>query len=503
MENPPHIYLESIYNLRIPHNRSLQREVGEQKRANMSRKGDNGAKPLGFMKRLSPSVNYFEPPPASTTSGGRPSQTEPELILLLTWMGARESHIAKYVHEYRALFPSSRILVAQCPFTHIVMPFLAWMQIRAAVPILQAVIESEPSTSDLLSSDSNESTGLLVKDSTAPPRVLIHAFSNGGISSTQFLYGALKRAFGGGPLILPRHVFIFDSCPGTFKWRNTVTAVMQVVPRWTSPAIHVAVFAVWLFYRVVPLLHPRQTVNARAMRNPSLQAFEVRRTYLYGTDDKMIPPADVEEQAALAVEAGFHVRLERFKDATHVAIPMFERDRYWRAVKESWYGEEPESLTGVVVEGDGGRLEKEADWEVVREIKIIDHEKPIQEEAGILAGDIQDDVQSAVKSVEETAQALVNSTPSTVETAAKKAEQQPDTALETTGSKAEDLKADAYAAIEQGETQTRQIVANTAQAGVSKTQEEPRKVESEPSTVEQGQPAAGGKSKKGKKNKTR
>ncbi|KAK8145245.1 hypothetical protein G3M48_004722 [Beauveria asiatica] len=418
------------------------------------------ADPLGFMQRLSPSVTYYEPTTSTIASGSSNSRADPELVLLSTWMGARENHIAKYVQGYRVIFPTSRILVAQCPFTHVVMPFLAWTQIRPAVPILKEVVESE-TRQKVKDDDSSVLTG----NSTAP-RVLIHAFSNGGISSTLFLYNALKRSLGG-KFTLPQHVFIFDSCPGTFRWRNTARAIMKILPRWSSPAVHAVLFSIWLFYRIIPVLQPRQNVNSRTIRNPRFQEFEARRTYLYGTSDQMIPPTDVEHEAGLAAEAEFNVRLERFEDATHVAIPMSHPERYWRVVRESWYGEEP--TTSIVVQAsDGGheKLEAEISSETVaRRISLVDNEKSISEEAGILVEDIKNDGKETIAAVEKSAQKVSKSAQSTLENATAKSEEIKKESGAITAKaqlKAQDLKADAHAAIEKGQATLKQLKANAA-----------------------------------------
>ncbi|KAM3550730.1 hypothetical protein MY1884_008089 [Beauveria asiatica] len=416
--------------------------------------------PLGFMQRLSPSVTYYEPTTSTIASGSSNSRADPELVLLSTWMGARENHIAKYVQGYRVIFPTSRILVAQCPFTHVVMPLLAWTQIRPAVPILKEVVESE-TRQKVKDDDSSVLTG----NSTAP-RVLIHAFSNGGISSTLFLYNALKRSLGG-KFTLPQHVFIFDSCPGTFRWRNTARAIMKILPRWSSPAVHAVLFSIWLFYRIIPVLQPRQNVNSRTIRNPRFQEFEARRTYLYGTSDQMIPPTDVEHEAGLAAEAGFNVRLERFEDATHVAIPMSHPERYWRVVRESWYGEEP--TTSIVVQAsDGGheKLEAEISSETVaKRISLVDNEKSISEEAGILVEDIKNDGKETIAAVEKSAQKVSKSAQSTLENATAKSEEIKKESGAITAKaqlKAQDLKADAHAAIEKGQATVKQLKANAA-----------------------------------------
>ncbi|KAJ3486326.1 hypothetical protein NLG97_g6639 [Lecanicillium saksenae] len=424
--------------------------------------GAEPARPLGFMQRLSPTVTFYEPTASTIASSSSKSRADPELVLLSTWMGARESHIAKYVQEYRVLFPESRILVAQCPFTHVVMPFLAWTQIRPAVHILKDVVDSE--SREVAKDDSSS----ILTGKATTPRVLIHAFSNGGVSTTMFLYAALKRSFAG-KFALPQNIFIFDSCPGTFKWRNTARAIMQVLPRWSSPMVHAVLFSVWLFYRVVPVLQPRQNVNSRAIRNPRLQEYEIRRTYVYGTDDQMIPPSDIEREAGLAAEAGFNVRLECFEDATHVAIPKFHRDRYWRVVKESWYGEEPTTLKHLVVEGknsSGGDLAAEIGSETVtKEINLVDNENSISREAEILATDLKRDGRDAVKAIEQAAQEASKNAHALVGDATGKADdinRKSHLISEKAQANVDELKTDAYATIEQGQAKVQQLTTNAA-----------------------------------------
>lgn len=269
------------------------------------------------MQRLSPSVTYYEPSEKQLAASEGTTRSDPELVLILTWMGAREEHINKYAESYRALFPRSRILIAQCPLAHVVYPWLSFTQIRPAIPIIKQFLPEKPG---------DETRGR--------PRVLLHAFSNGGVSTTIQIYTKLKKQLGG-KLVLPRHAFIFDSCPGTFHWRRTALAITLTAPKWTSPIVHAVLALIYVIYKL-PFLESPQNRNAKAIRNPQHRASETSRTYLYTTNDKLIPPAEVEEQARLAKDAGFNVRLERFVGPDHCAIAKAEPDRYWKAVRETW-----------------------------------------------------------------------------------------------------------------------------------------------------------------------
>ncbi|KAJ6440797.1 indole-diterpene biosynthesis protein PaxU [Purpureocillium lavendulum] len=285
--------------------------------------------PLGFMQRLSPTVAYLDPGHAPQSS------SDPELILMLSWMAARDEHIAKYIARYRAMFPTSRILLIRCPLSRVWLPWIARRDMRPALPILRAMAERE--------TDAKEAGG--GGRARPRPRVLVQMFSNGGISTAVHLKQMLTaRPIGGGLASLPRYVLALDSCPGYFRWRNTHRALLQTLPWWTSPFMHCAI-AVACIYHALRRVPAAQNQNARAIRVPKLAARECRRTYLYGTGDDMVYYRDVEDNARKAEEAGFVVRLERFEGARHVAIARAEPERYWRALRDTWDGDG---------DGDGG-----------------------------------------------------------------------------------------------------------------------------------------------------
>jgi len=295
----------------------------------------SGTAPLGFMQRLSPTVAYLDP-------GHVPqAASDPELILMLSWMAARDEHIAKYIARYRALFPTSRILLIRCPLSRVWLPWIARRDMRPALPILGSLADKAAATTTDTDTDKNGGA-------SQRPRVLVQIFSNGGISTAVHLKHMLaaRRSRGGGAGVgletLPRYVLVLDSCPGYFRWRNTHRALLQTLPWWTSPFMHAAI-AVACIYHALRRLPAAQNQNASAIRAPQLAARECRRTYLYGTGDDMVYYRDVEDNARRAEAAGFVVRLERFEGARHVAIARAEPERYWRAVRDAWDGDDRSS----------------------------------------------------------------------------------------------------------------------------------------------------------------
>ncbi|GAB0131977.1 hypothetical protein EsDP_00000428 [Epichloe bromicola] len=270
---------------------------------------------LSWMTRLSPAVTYHDPrkepspSPAPSLAG-----SDPELILLLSWMGAREVHIAKYVAHHRRIYPSSRILVAQCPLTHVVFPWRTRRDLAPSLPHLRSLSERQ--------AEAGHET----------PRMLIHIFSNGGVHTASHLLTMLR---GTTAPTLPRYVVVFDSCPGYFRWMSSYNALMQMLPWWTGPVVH-SVIAMVCFHHFLRRMPAVQDRNARALRSPGLLATESRRTYLYGTKDDLVLPQDVEDNARRAGEAGFNVGLEKFVGAKHVDIMRADPERYWEAVRASW-----------------------------------------------------------------------------------------------------------------------------------------------------------------------
>lgn len=286
------------------------------------------------MEHLSPSVSYYNPASVnhndansskdSIAPGSKPTNGHPELILVLSWMGARDVHIAKYIAQHRALFPSSPILLIRSPASHVFWPSLARKHIPPAIRILKEFAEPEMAANE------------------AKPRVLLHILSNGGVSTAARIRELLRKELGrdaaGNRLVIPRYAVCLDSCPGNFVWQSTHRALLQSLPRWTSPLVHMVIAVAWLIYKL-RLTRPAQNLNAEALRRQSLLPRETRRTYLYGTADAVISWQHVEDHATRAQSSGFKVRKERFEGGEHVSLVRKDSQRYWQAVKETWEGD--------------------------------------------------------------------------------------------------------------------------------------------------------------------
>ncbi|KAK3304878.1 uncharacterized protein B0T15DRAFT_255070 [Chaetomium strumarium] len=308
------------------------------------------ASPFASMTKLSPSVYIYRPatapsrssPDETTTSLQKPA---PKLILLATWMGARDPYIAKYLARYQALYPASAILLLRSEPRHFIRPRGMPCEIAPAVPFFRTFFPAD----DLSLQRDGSGSHSTANNPQPGPELLIHAFSNGGAASLH----ALRRALGGGdghnttpappPPPLPRYTLLLDSTPGTFRYRaayRAFTAGLKAPFLWlVAPFVHLIVMMYWVQHMLIgrgrsgPLY-----VVARGLNGPAARRSEVRRTYVYGPADRLVDWRDVEAHAREAAEEGFRVRRERFDGSEHVAHVRLDGERYWRVVRETWEG---------------------------------------------------------------------------------------------------------------------------------------------------------------------
>ena len=289
-------------------------------------------KPLAFMTQLSPCVYFYRPtaPPAQAIPSQKPA---PKLIVLASWMGAREPHIAKYLVQYQALFPSSPILLLRAEPRHFLRPRGTAHEFAPAVPVVRSIFP------ELLGGAATADND---KQTTPPqrPEILIHAWSNGGVSALLSLRRAL---LGATPAPLPPYTLVLDSTPGRFRYRAAYLAFttgLTGIAKWlVAPVMHLVCAWYWLKHVLVgrgrtgPLEGLRTALNDAASRRS-----EVRRAYVYGERDRLVHWRDVEGHAAEAEARGFSVRTEKFDGGEHVAHARVDPQRYWRVVRETWEG---------------------------------------------------------------------------------------------------------------------------------------------------------------------
>ncbi|KAK7403452.1 hypothetical protein QQX98_010773 [Neonectria punicea] len=263
---------------------------------------------LAFMDKLGPAVAYFDP----GTAGAR----SPRVIMLLTWMNARDAHIAKYVAAHRDLFPDARILLCRSTGPTWVSSALRRRKLEPAMPVLR----------DLAAGTGEE------------PQFLVHMFSNGGVASAATLWDLWASELGGEQYI-PRYVVVMDSCPGRWDYKRDYHVAATSLPGWAWPLGHVLVVLLWLVFVSGGRDGPNET-NGAKINSPTFLSRQVRRTYAYGTEDKTVGWEHVEAHAREAKEKGAVVRVEKFVGGQHVSLARVDAERYWGLVKRAWEGDE-------------------------------------------------------------------------------------------------------------------------------------------------------------------
>ncbi|GMF75317.1 unnamed protein product [Aspergillus oryzae] len=136
-----------------------------------------------------------------------------QLIIICTWLGASPKHISKYIDMHRAVAPHARLLLVESEVSILVSSYARQRRlIRPAVDVvLETLVETE-----------NGST------SDAPPRMLLHTFSNGGTNTATQLLITLREIVS---QPLPLIGLVLDSTPakGTY-WKSYNAMVFSLPP---------------------------------------------------------------------------------------------------------------------------------------------------------------------------------------------------------------------------------------------------------------------------------
>ncbi|KAK7735262.1 hypothetical protein SLS53_007652 [Cytospora paraplurivora] len=295
--------------------------------------------PLSSFTRISELVYLYRPsngqkPSANSGSSASTSAStkSPKLIIVASWMDAREPHIAKYTTRLQALYPDSPIVLIRSFTQQVTIKARSHpRQIEPAVSIIRSVVAEA------------EGGGRRRGGGGEVPDILLHVFSNGGSTTLKHLYGLYADSARPGEAAgLPTHVTIFDSAPGRWHWGRTVAAftaslagtswALRLVMR---PLLHLMCAVYWILY--VPWGRSGAMEQSWLVHNDRAKnLFECRRTYIYSEEDDLIAYRDIEDHAAAADEAGYVSRLEKFSGSQHVAHVRVDEQRYWNVVRDTW-----------------------------------------------------------------------------------------------------------------------------------------------------------------------
>ncbi|KAF8151001.1 hypothetical protein B0H34DRAFT_801896 [Crassisporium funariophilum] len=294
---------------------------------------------------------YFSRPSKKveiSISGNLDSDTvsAPTIILIFGWMGAQLPHLQKYSKSYDQIYPEAAKIVIRCE------PSFFWSSKSSKRAHLAPVVEAleilgclppaaSPVTSRLIQEAGIES---IIPYPT--PRVLVHAFSNGGswqLATLSEMLNSRNPSSKYGKTLLSPSAVILDSCPGDGGLDGTLRAFTSVIRNPISRQIaRVVVRLIYLYLAFIRvLLRRKNTIDGlKATLNSErlLPWFSknTKRLYIYSPKDDMIPYHEVEGHARQAKECGLDVSLERFEDSAHVAHAKAYPEQYWTAVKRLW-----------------------------------------------------------------------------------------------------------------------------------------------------------------------
>ncbi|KAI5460105.1 hypothetical protein BGZ63DRAFT_359199 [Mariannaea sp. PMI_226] len=269
------------------------------------------------MDALNPTVSYFNPNVGPQSTGNR---ADPDLILILTWMDARDAHIARYIAMHREMYPSARVLLIKSSTLHYFYRPSRIRSLKPALPVLREFIAECGSAG----SDSN---------AAERPRMLVHVFSNGGVSTAVTLWNLLDAEVDAQSI--PPYITIMDSCPGYGRWSSSYHALSLGYPTWLSPLVHLIIGVFWLMYVPTGIGLPQDN-NAAALNKALWTSKEKGRTYIYGAADKAVAWQDVEAHGNEAEARGICVRREMFEHSGHVAHMRGDKERYRKIVAGTW-----------------------------------------------------------------------------------------------------------------------------------------------------------------------
>lgn len=241
-------------------------------------------------EKLSPNISLHTP--LSHTAG--------HLIILCTWLGAQQKHIAKYISAYTSIASSARILLIQSDVRGITSSYTAQRKaIGPAVDVVLATLADTQEDGDI--------------DVT---RILLHTFSNGGPNNLTQLLLALHE-LRKKPLRIVG--LICDSGPAAGEyWRNHNAMVLSLPPGISRvlgvPIIHGILIllagSVWLGrYEKLETTIRKTLLSSEYVIGEGNKGGEGKRSicYVYSEEDEMTYWGDVVRHAAEARRLGWEV----------------------------------------------------------------------------------------------------------------------------------------------------------------------------------------------------
>ncbi|EJD48495.1 hypothetical protein AURDEDRAFT_162454 [Auricularia subglabra TFB-10046 SS5] len=251
----------------------------------------------------------------------------PSFVVILGWMDANPVHLIKYSGAYEKLWPAATHIIVQQSFWGLIFSSLA-TRTNELAPILRVFKEASVDFAD-----PSRSRG-----------IILHAFSNGGVSRLIRLEALLQTvAKGLQPHRRAPVGLILDSNPASPNFRLLFKAITT---GWRLPlkiAFALVFTPCYLFLRTFDWIfgrtNPASALRLRLARTDLLAPWTTPatpRTYVYSTADAVVPAKGIEAHIADVRRLGIEAHAERFTDSAHVAHARSDPDRYWRVVRETW-----------------------------------------------------------------------------------------------------------------------------------------------------------------------
>jgi hypothetical protein len=255
--------------------------------------------------KLSQTVYILRPATPSSPSA-------PSAILLFAWMGAPVRHMTKFVEHYSTkLFPGTPIILVLTPTNKFI---AAEKERRGDMQPAVTAFESLDVPSD---------------------NVLVHTFSNGGVSALRTFMSLLSHD----KEFSPRELVV-DSAPGISTLGSAVAAFTADVKNPVMKfflSIFLGVMYCGLtmkswFLGKEPMLHELRGWLGDA----TVIGKKTRRVVLYSDDDQLVQKESVEWHIGELKRKGIQVDSTNFGETRHVGHMRANPELYWNEILRVW-----------------------------------------------------------------------------------------------------------------------------------------------------------------------
>lgn len=264
----------------------------------------------GFVS-LAPNIQMYSPPNAMVG----------QLVILATWMGAADKHIAKYTTLYKNLIPTARILLLKSVVSSMISPYKK--QQAALEPAASAV---------------HEILEEVAGNPQVKPHVLLHMFSNGGINSGTLLLLDLHRKR---KQAMPLVGLICDSVPTGAGYWKTYSAFKYSFPQGfpaniiASSAIHVLLILLFASIYAGRYEHPEDFWRRSILDDKLVDSKRI--CYIASKADKLTDWKDVVAHADTARNKGWEVKEIIYEDTPHCNHLAKDPHAYEGAITSVWH----------------------------------------------------------------------------------------------------------------------------------------------------------------------